>query len=517
MRRLSIALCLYFCFHFGLSPLYLQAQNVEIIIYRDADSLTLYLPPAITTASLQGLRLEVIDARNNFISRGLDEYPAFRSLSPFTRLPTPLCLRLERDGSDRVTPLECSGIMIVTQPLTDANVFWYDAATNQALLVSVVRASEPITFCPAENAACSFSYEPIDLGITSTAPAQSLQASSLLGLSGNPVTANNQWIPFVQEFHDVEMMLVPTGCFVMGSNEGRENEFPAHEMCFDEPFWIDKIEVTNQQYRSIGWWADALRPREVISWFEASDYCAARDSRLLTEAEWEYAASGPDNLEYPWGNQFEADRVVYGHNSTSQTDFVGERPGGASWVGALDMSGNVWEWVSSIDTPYPYSREDGRENLSDKDRSRVMRGGSWLNADNVLTTSFRVSDAPTFRLNNVGFRCGMTFVSEQLDMIAFANRELASPTREPQVYAPMLRMTAGVNLRSGPGTNYTVIGSVRSNDMLYILAQTTNDGIVWYQVRDFNGQPKWVIADYAEVVNPEGVEIPTARTTPVPP
>lgn len=80
------------------------------------------------------------------------------------------------------------------------------------------------------------------------------------------------------------------------------------------------------------------RPVENITWFEAHTFCELRDTRLPTEAEWEYAARGPDNLNYPWGNEFEEDFVVYQNNSDDQTATVGSRTPGASWVGTLDMS-----------------------------------------------------------------------------------------------------------------------------------------------------------------------------------
>jgi formylglycine-generating enzyme required for sulfatase activity len=132
------------------------------------------------------------------------------------------------------------------------------------------------------------------------------------------VTANADWTPEIRMFDGVEMVLVPPGCFLMGTDDGRSEESPAHEVCLDQPFWIDRYEVTNAQFARFegqaaqpGWWADADRPREQITWFEARDFCALRSARLPTEAEWEYAARGPDGLLYPWGDTFVAENVVY--------------------------------------------------------------------------------------------------------------------------------------------------------------------------------------------------------------
>jgi formylglycine-generating enzyme required for sulfatase activity len=213
-----------------------------------------------------------------------------------------------------------------------------------------------------------------------------------LALQG--VESNEDWEPYVQEIDGVEMVLVPSGCFMMGSTDEQveyadlsrtpQDEQPANQQCFDQPFWIDKYEVTNAQFAQLDGvaasesrWKDDTLPRETINWFEARDFCALRGGHLPTEAEWEYAARGPDNLIFPWGNTFIAENVVYKDNSESTTAEVGSRPGGASWVGALDMSGNVGEWTSSIFMDYPYDATDGREDNNDKMIPRVLRGGSY--------------------------------------------------------------------------------------------------------------------------------------------
>jgi len=244
-----------------------------------------------------------------------------------------------------------------------------------------------------------------------------------LGFPGNPVTQNTNWTPQYQTFDGVEMALVPVGCFMMGSDNGSDDEKPVNQQCFDQPFWIDRYEVTNKQYGSEGNFKGDSHPRDSVTWFQACDFCAQRGARLPTEREWEYAARGPSNLVYPWGNDFVADNVVYSNNSNNQTADVGSRPAGNSWVGASDLSGNVLEWVSTIYGidkngnydfsesgdklfPYPYDAADGREqNSEDRTFVRVLRGGSWVSYESDLRASDRLRSSPSDEGYSFGFRC----------------------------------------------------------------------------------------------------------------
>jgi len=229
-----------------------------------------------------------------------------------------------------------------------------------------------------------------------------------------PVARNADWTPIERDFDGVMMVLVPAGCFMMGSTNS-EDEEPLHEQCFDEPFWIDKYEVTQAQFERLGGtqaeeprFTGSNRPVERITWFEARDFCKQRDSELPTEAEWEYAARGPDGLVYPWGNTWNANNAVTYRSSSQGTANVGGLLAGVSWVGALDMSGNVWEWTHSLSESYPYDAEDGREadTGTRTDVRRVLRGGSWDN-DNTdhLRAAYRNWYNPDNWFDDFGFRC----------------------------------------------------------------------------------------------------------------
>ena len=241
-----------------------------------------------------------------------------------------------------------------------------------------------------------------------------LQAA--LELSQQGVDNNADWTPYEQEFNGLTMVLVPAGCFNMGSTEGGTNEQPVHLFCFEQPFWISKYEVTNGEFGSRGCYyytfsTETDEPRICVSWFEAQEFCQSREARLPTEAEWEYAARGVDGLVYPWGNEFVADYVVYEGTTAlgdRRTVSVNSYPEGASWVGAMHMSGNVWEWVSSLYLDYPY---DGlHEDNADEHSSRVIRGGSYTSPVWDLRAIDRNWEPPRFDDSTTsGFRCARSY------------------------------------------------------------------------------------------------------------
>jgi len=232
---------------------------------------------------------------------------------------------------------------------------------------------------------------------------------------------NDNWEPVVHEFNGTEMVLVPAGCFMMGSEEGNSDEQPVHEVCVDA-FWLGKTEVTNSQYRACVDAGDCSPPADPgyfdspdyadhpivsVSWTQAVAYAAWVGGALPTEAQWEYAARGPESWEYPWGEAFDcrlaniAGSECDGYDGTAP---VGSFPGGASWTGALDMSGNVWEWASTAYREYPYHADDGREDAADANARRVLRGGSWSFIRRYARAAVRSRYNPDFRYDDVGFR-----------------------------------------------------------------------------------------------------------------
>jgi len=222
---------------------------------------------------------------------------------------------------------------------------------------------------------------------------------------------------------NAEMVYTPTGTFTMGDThgDGLPNEKPPHQVGV-QGFWIDRTEVTFAQIARVAR-AGGARPklerlRELrgrdeypathITWHDAFAYCRMVGKRLPTEAEWEYAARGTDGRRYPWGETWDPDRARHeGSGGGQGPGPVGSHPGGASPFGVLDMAGNVWEWVSSLEKPYPYVAADGREDPS-APGPRVIRGGAWKFKPRALRTTSRHSVDPTTRAPIIGFRCAQS-------------------------------------------------------------------------------------------------------------
>lgn len=200
---------------------------------------------------------------------------------------------------------------------------------------------------------------------------------------------------------DVNVMVtVERGPFMMS---GARPGDPAGREVTLASFQIDQYEVTNDQYRIFvvetghpapwGSFPEQLRDHPVtnVSWYDAVAYCEWAGKRLPTEAEWEKAARGAEGQVYPWGNVWESDHANTREAGIGGTQAVGSYPAGASPYGALDMAGNVWEWVDDWSGP--------------DQTNKVFRGGAW-NAINTWARTFvRNSARPNRATDSIGFRC----------------------------------------------------------------------------------------------------------------
>jgi eukaryotic-like serine/threonine-protein kinase len=234
-----------------------------------------------------------------------------------------------------------------------------------------------------------------------------------------------------------DMVDVPAGEFQMGCDPDHNggyscasDELPLHAVYLDA-YRIDRTEVTNAQYKQcvaagvcalpIETWTNctfyywlpfyANHPMRCMDWNRASAYCAWAGKRLPTEAEWEKAARGAtDTRAYPWGDAEPTCALANGWltgDCYGDIRAVGSLPAGASPYGALDMAGNVMEWVndwyqSNYYSVSPDSNPPGPATGS----SRVLRGGHWNNSASYLRLARRfTSPDPTDLYDLIGFRC----------------------------------------------------------------------------------------------------------------
>ena len=222
------------------------------------------------------------------------------------------------------------------------------------------------------------------------------------------------------------MIAIPPGGFAMGSDSGDEDERPVHYVNV-AAFAIDRTEVTVRAYRrcmvhgacsptASGGYCNLERPPlgsaaalpiNCVDWNQAVAFCAFRNARLPTEAEWEYAARGDDGRTYPWGDAKPSGQVCWdgvgsdlGAGRRRGTCTVGSHPAGQSAFGLEDMAGNVWEWTNSF-----YSAGYDKPPAS----HRVVRGGTWFGyARADLRSSLRFRLPGETRDYGVGFRCAVS-------------------------------------------------------------------------------------------------------------
>ena len=225
------------------------------------------------------------------------------------------------------------------------------------------------------------------------------------------------------------LVYVRAGDFLMGSEESDADadpdSKPQHTVALSA-FWIDRTEVTNGMYvrcvkgGGCGILAslvvdekpeDAEFPVQGATWEMALDYCVWAGRRLPTEAEWEKAARGTDGRLYPWGNaEPDSSRANYkaeiGTGLNGRVAQVGSYSGGASPYGALDMAGNLWEWVADwYDATYYAGSPRFHPQGPSTGAYRACRGGSWNSlAGDIRVTNRGMAD-PQHCDGLVGIRC----------------------------------------------------------------------------------------------------------------
>jgi formylglycine-generating enzyme required for sulfatase activity len=240
-----------------------------------------------------------------------------------------------------------------------------------------------------------------------------------------------------------EMIVVPAGSFTMGSptsEAGREEGESQHRVTIAKPFAVAKFELTFDEWdacvdhgdcdpRVKADWGRGRQPAINVSWDDAQWYLrwlsrmTGKPYRLLSEAEWEFAARGitsidAPNLPYPWGDKASHEGANYGTDECCKgkiegrdqwvnTAPVGQFPPNA--FGLYDMHGNVWEWVEDRwHDDYGGAPQDGSVWAAGGDDRRVVRGGSWIGAPEHIRSAAREKDSTLIRSNGLGFRVART-------------------------------------------------------------------------------------------------------------
>ena len=218
----------------------------------------------------------------------------------------------------------------------------------------------------------------------------------------------------------LEWVMVPAGEFTMGGN-AYSHERPIHQVHLSE-YQIARHPVTNAQYELFvkaksyvvpkHWKNRKIPPGKenhpvvYVSWEDVRAFCAWAGVCLPTEAEWEKAARGTDGRKYPWGNEPPTRELCNFNGYVGDTTPVGRYPKGASPYGALDMAGNVWEWVNDWYDEKYYSVSPAKNPQGPATGLfRVLRGGSWDNNVDVVRSAYRDGSNPDGWIFNFGFRC----------------------------------------------------------------------------------------------------------------
>ena len=228
-----------------------------------------------------------------------------------------------------------------------------------------------------------------------------------------------------------EMVVIPAGSFRMGdlNGGGDSDEKPVHRVTIPRPLAVGRYEVTQSQWQAVmgnnpSKFKGGNRPVEQVSWNDAREFIrklnarTGKKYRLLTEAEWEYAARAGTATKYPWGNAASHEYANYGKDECcgglasgrdrwEKTSPVGSFPANA--FGLYDMHGNVWEWVEDCYADsYSGAPSNGGARTGNNSCYRVYRGGSWNFDPRVLRSANRIRNTPDIRINLLGFRLART-------------------------------------------------------------------------------------------------------------
>jgi formylglycine-generating enzyme required for sulfatase activity len=226
---------------------------------------------------------------------------------------------------------------------------------------------------------------------------------------------------------EAPMVTIPAGDFTMGHDDDYDTR-PTRRITLPA-YHIDQYEVTNARYKrfidatghKVPWseepaavpyrwdWRQRMypdgkgqEPVVLVSWGDAQAFCAWAGKHLPTEAQWEKAARGTDGRLYPWGNDWDKRKANTAEAGLHYPAPVGAFKEDVSPYGVHDLAGNVSEWVDAWFEPYP-----GNPLISyvEKQKYRVLRGGSWDYAHSIASGYHRQYATPVSQMAAIGFRC----------------------------------------------------------------------------------------------------------------
>ena len=294
---------------------------------------------------------------------------------------------------------------------------------------------------------------------------------------------------------DLEMIWVEPGTFTMGSpttEAGRNTDETEHNVTLTNGFYLGKYEVTQAQYEAVmtgntdglnatpsNWPNNPDRPVEKVSWEDIQKFLTRLNEHqeagnlpngwayvLPTEAQWEYACRAGTTTAYSWGDQITSEQCKLQWDGGIPERFQETRDVGqysANPWGFFDMHGNVWEWTADWYAVYDSGAQtdpDGPATGS----NRVLRGGSWDSTGTYLRSAYRNTNAPSNRLNHIGFRVGFQIqpdeASPELELFGGADipHKRDEPWAEPGFGASDVRdgnLTSSVSISGTVDVNTT--------------------------------------------------------------